>query len=112
MSRRVPDTTSACHPSGYTICRRVFIDPDLLQYDEVWAAAGSWHDVFGIEPHELLEASVGLVTDLNRGSPSSQRELQDLHALGEHWCAYQATIVVEEGGVELLCERDVDGVGH
>jgi prolyl-tRNA editing enzyme YbaK/EbsC (Cys-tRNA(Pro) deacylase) len=29
---------------------RVFIDPDLLQYDEVWAAEGTWHDVFGIDP--------------------------------------------------------------
>lgn len=45
---------------------RVFIDPDLLQYDEVWAAAGTWHDVFAIEPHRLVEASDGLVTDLKR----------------------------------------------
>ncbi|NBR76545.1 MAG: YbaK/EbsC family protein, partial [Actinobacteria bacterium] len=22
---------------------RVFVDPDLLQYDEVWAAAGTWN---------------------------------------------------------------------
>ena len=46
---------------------RVFIDPDRLQYDEVWAAAGTWHDVFGIERHKLVEASEGLVTDLKRG---------------------------------------------
>lgn len=46
---------------------RVFIDPDLLQYDEVWAAAGTWHDVFGIEPHKLVEASGGVITDLKRG---------------------------------------------
>ena len=46
---------------------RIFIDPDLLQYDEVWAAAGTWHDVFGIEPHRLVEASGGVVTDLKRG---------------------------------------------
>ena len=45
---------------------RVFIDPDLLQYDEVWAAAGTWHDVFGIEPHELVEASDGVVVELKR----------------------------------------------
>ena len=43
-----------------------FIDLDLLQYDEVWAAAGTWRDVFGIEPHKLVEASGGLVTDLKR----------------------------------------------
>jgi Cys-tRNA(Pro) deacylase len=53
-------------PFGHTTHLRVFIDPDLLQYDEVWAAAGTWHDVFGIEPHKLVEASEGLVTDLKR----------------------------------------------
>jgi prolyl-tRNA editing enzyme YbaK/EbsC (Cys-tRNA(Pro) deacylase) len=53
-------------PFGHTTQLRVFIDPDLLQYDEVWAAAGTWHDVFGIEPHKLVEASEGLVTDLKR----------------------------------------------
>ena len=53
-------------PFGHTTHLDVFIDPDLLQYDEVWAAAGTWHDVFGIEPHKLVEASEGLVTDLKR----------------------------------------------
>ena len=54
-------------PFGHATHLRVFIDPDLLQYDEVWAAAGTWHDVFGIEPHRLVEASEGLVVDLKRG---------------------------------------------
>lgn len=54
-------------PFGHRTHLRVFIDPDLLQYDEVWAAAGTWHDVFGIEPRELVEASEGLVTDLKKG---------------------------------------------
>lgn len=53
-------------PFGHTTHLRVFIDPDLLQYDEVWAAAGTWNDVFGIEPHKLVEASDGVVTDLKR----------------------------------------------
>ena len=44
----------------------MFIDPDLLQYDEVWAAAGTWNDAVGIEPHTLVEASEGLVTKLKR----------------------------------------------
>ena len=51
---------------GHTTQLRVFVDPDLLQYDEVWAAAGTWNDVFGIEPHKLVEASGGAVTDLKR----------------------------------------------
>jgi Cys-tRNA(Pro) deacylase len=54
-------------PFGHTTHLRIFIDPDLLEFDEVWAAAGTWNDVFGIEPHKLVEASEGLVTDLKRG---------------------------------------------
>ena len=53
-------------PFGFERKLRIFIDPDLLQYDEVWAAAGTWNDVFGIEPHKLVEASGGAVTDLKR----------------------------------------------
>jgi prolyl-tRNA editing enzyme YbaK/EbsC (Cys-tRNA(Pro) deacylase) len=45
----------------------VFIDPDLLQYDEVWAAAGTWNDVFPITPNYLVRASGGTVADLKRG---------------------------------------------
>jgi len=52
---------------GHTKQLRVFIDPDLLQYGEVWAPAGTWNDVFGIEPHMLVEASGGALTDLKRG---------------------------------------------
>ncbi|MEN9823390.1 MAG: hypothetical protein RLZ04_1816 [Actinomycetota bacterium] len=62
-----PKPMVACRPSVMRLHLRVFIDPDLLQYPEVWAAAGTWHDVFGIEPHKLVEASEGLVTDLKRG---------------------------------------------
>ena len=54
-------------PFGHATHLRVFVDPDLLQYDEVWAAAGTWHDVFGIEPHKLVDASDGVVSDLKRG---------------------------------------------
>ena len=54
-------------PFGHATDLRVFIDPDLLQLDEVWAAAGTWHDVFGIEPHKLVEVSGGVVTDVKRG---------------------------------------------
>ena len=53
-------------PFGFEKKLRIFNDPDLLQYDEVWAAAGTWNDVFGIGPHKLVEASGGVVTDLRR----------------------------------------------
>lgn len=54
-------------PFGHTTELRIFIDPDLLQYGEVWAAAGTWHDVFPIAPADLVRASGGQVVDLKRG---------------------------------------------
>ncbi|MFM9036783.1 MAG: YbaK/EbsC family protein [Actinomycetota bacterium] len=54
-------------PFGHTKQLRVFIDPDLLQFEEVWAAAGTWNDVFGIDPHKLVAASGGALADLKRG---------------------------------------------
>ncbi|BAN01792.1 YbaK/EbsC family protein [Ilumatobacter coccineus] len=53
-------------PFGHDTELDVFIDPDLLQYDEVWAAAGTWNDVFAIAPDRLVTASGGTVTDLRR----------------------------------------------
>jgi len=53
-------------PFGHENHLRVFIDPDLLTWPEVWAAAGTWNDVFGIEPHRLVEASEGEIVDLKR----------------------------------------------
>lgn len=54
-------------PFGHSTELRVFIDPDLLQYDEIWAAAGTWTDVFALTPDQLVAASGGLVTDIRRG---------------------------------------------
>jgi prolyl-tRNA editing enzyme YbaK/EbsC (Cys-tRNA(Pro) deacylase) len=54
-------------PFGHATELRVFVDPDLLQYDEVWAAAGTWHDVFPLRPADLVRASGGAVTELKRG---------------------------------------------
>jgi prolyl-tRNA editing enzyme YbaK/EbsC (Cys-tRNA(Pro) deacylase) len=53
-------------PFGHATPLRAFVDPDLLAYDEVWAAAGTWHDVFPIAPADLVRASSGVVTDLKR----------------------------------------------
>jgi len=53
-------------PFGHSTTLRIFIDPDLLQYDGVWAAAGTWNDVFPITPNNLVRASGGVVTDLKR----------------------------------------------
>ena len=53
-------------PFGHTTQLRIFIDPDLLQYDEVWAAAGTWNDNFGAAPADIVRVAGGVVTDLKR----------------------------------------------
>ncbi len=53
-------------PFGHDTPLRVFIDPDLLGYDEVWAAAGTWNDVFPLSPADLVAACGGEVVDLRR----------------------------------------------
>jgi len=54
-------------PFGHSTQLRVFVDPDLLQYDEVWAAAGTWNDNFGAAPEDIVRVAGGVVTDLKRG---------------------------------------------
>ncbi len=58
-------------PFGHSTQLRVFVDPDLLQYDGVndfvWAAAGTWNDVFPIAPADIVRVAGGVVTDLKRG---------------------------------------------
>ena len=42
----------------------VLIDEDLLQYEELWAAAGTPHAVFPLTPHELIRISGGRVVTI------------------------------------------------
>jgi prolyl-tRNA editing enzyme YbaK/EbsC (Cys-tRNA(Pro) deacylase) len=51
-------------PTGFPAPLRTFIDRDLLQYDTVWAAAGTPRHVFAIAPPDLVRISGGTVTDL------------------------------------------------
>jgi hypothetical protein len=44
----------------------VFVDPDLLQYDEVWAVAETLNDNFGAAPAAIVRVAGGVVTDLKR----------------------------------------------
>ena len=53
-------------PLGLETKLRIFMDPDLLQYDEVWAAAGTWNDVFPIDPRVLQRVTSGEVVELRR----------------------------------------------
>jgi len=65
-SQRVSKDNGGVPPFGFEKNLRIFIDPDLLTYGEVWAAAGTWNDVFPITPNNLVRASGGVVTDLKR----------------------------------------------
>ena len=51
-------------PFGFHRPLRVFVDEDLLGFDEVWAAAGTPNVNFGMAPDELVRAAAGTVCDL------------------------------------------------
>ncbi len=44
-------------PIGHLNPPRVFFDPKLLEFTEIWAAAGTPHHVFAISPGELAKIS-------------------------------------------------------
>ncbi len=44
-----------CHPL------KIFIDQDLMQYNEIWAAAGTPHAVFKLTPDQLKMITSGTV---------------------------------------------------
>jgi prolyl-tRNA editing enzyme YbaK/EbsC (Cys-tRNA(Pro) deacylase) len=48
-------------PVGHSEHLVTFIDQDLLQYDEIWAAAGNPHAVFRLTPNALVRMTGGLV---------------------------------------------------
>jgi Cys-tRNA(Pro) deacylase len=51
-------------PFGHHEPLRVFIDEDLLEYDELWAAAGTPHTNFAVSPTELVRVTGGVVCNL------------------------------------------------
>lgn len=51
-------------PFGHSTPVPVYCDPDLLQYDAVWAAAGTPMTVFAVEPQALVKACAATVADL------------------------------------------------
>ena len=46
-------------PVGHSEPIETFLDEDLLQYDEIWAAAGTPHAVFRLTPEDLIRATAG-----------------------------------------------------
>ena len=53
-------------PFGHATDLPVFVDTDLLAFDEVWAAAGTPHVNFSIDPAALVRVTGGRVCDLAR----------------------------------------------
>jgi prolyl-tRNA editing enzyme YbaK/EbsC (Cys-tRNA(Pro) deacylase) len=51
-------------PIGHAARPATFIDRDLLQFTEIWAAAGTPHAVFRLTPADLVEITGGKVIDL------------------------------------------------
>jgi len=42
----------------------IHVDRDLLRFDVVWAAAGTWTDVFAITPDDLVRVTGGRIAEL------------------------------------------------
>ncbi len=78
----VREQTGFCHrrhPAHRDIANPLttLIDEDLLQYDVVWAAAGTPHAVFPIDPKELERITTGQVV---RICPANGKAIHDLSA--------------------------------
>ena len=51
-------------PLAHNTPARVLMDPHLLEFDTVWAAAGTPHAVFGIAPGDLQRVSGAEIADV------------------------------------------------
>jgi len=51
-------------PVGHSQPLLTYVDADLLEYTEIWAAAGTPHAVFRLTPQELCELTGGEVLEL------------------------------------------------
>lgn len=51
-------------PAGHAEALETIVDEDLLEFDEVWAAAGSPYEVFPLSPEQLVELTGGRVAEV------------------------------------------------
>jgi prolyl-tRNA editing enzyme YbaK/EbsC (Cys-tRNA(Pro) deacylase) len=51
-------------PIGHKQPIETWIDEDLMQYEEVWAAAGTPHAVFSMKPAQVQEATDGSIINI------------------------------------------------
>ena len=52
-------------PIGHRQQLETFIDQDLMQYKEIWAAAGTPNAVFGLSPGDLVKMTKGKITQIS-----------------------------------------------
>ena len=55
-------------PIGFPAPLQTFIDRDLLEFETVWAAAGTPRHVFAITPSDLVRVTAGRVDELKASS--------------------------------------------
>lgn len=53
-------------PIGHATGLRVFMDEALLEHSTVWAAAGTGHDVFEVDPRALADATRSEVGEIRK----------------------------------------------
>ena len=53
-------------PLGHTVPLKTVVDPHLMEFEEIWAAAGPPDSVFPIKPKELVKATSGAVVAVTR----------------------------------------------
>lgn len=53
-------------PFGHLTPMSIFVDEDLLQFETVWAAAGTPFAVFAVGPEDLVRGCGGTAVDLKR----------------------------------------------
>ncbi len=58
-------------PVGHAQALKIFIDQDLFQYDEIWAAAGTPRSLFKLTPDELRKITRGQVINVTGAKENS-----------------------------------------
>lgn len=53
-------------PIGYTFENKPLIDEDLMNFKEIWAAAGTHNAVFCLSPRDLVAITQGTVTKIKK----------------------------------------------
>ena len=64
VRRRTGFVIGGVPPLGHAEPLETFVDEDLLQYEEIWAAAGTPHAVFRLTPGDLVQMAGGRVVKI------------------------------------------------